>query len=106
MNRIAFNGATSDGFKIIVQPAAIAGATLHAIWLIGQFHGVISAQTPMGSRTINVVPISFSNSKFAKTFRAVAKCPTPDGACELLAIHTGAPISWLMISAISGMCDL
>jgi hypothetical protein len=32
-----------------VQPASSAGATLSAIWFIGQFHGVISATTPMGS---------------------------------------------------------
>src|SRR6202167_4327773 len=38
---IAFIGAISDGFKTMVQPAAMAGATLQAIWLIGQFHGVI-----------------------------------------------------------------
>ena len=38
---IAFSGATSDGLSTIVQPAASAGATLHAIWFSGQFHGVI-----------------------------------------------------------------
>ena len=31
-----------------MQPAASAGATLQAIWLAGQFHGVISPQTPTG----------------------------------------------------------
>ena len=31
VNKIAFKGDTSEGFKIIVQPAANAGATLHAI---------------------------------------------------------------------------
>src|SRR6185312_8468000 len=46
---IAFRGATSDGFNTIVQPAAMAGATLQAIWLIGQFHGVIMPTTPTGS---------------------------------------------------------
>ena len=30
-NKIALNGATSDGLSTIVQPAARAGATLHAI---------------------------------------------------------------------------
>ncbi len=53
---MAFSGATSDGFSTIVQPAAIAGATLQTIWLIGQFHGVISPTTPIGSRAIRVVP--------------------------------------------------
>ena len=48
-------GATSEGFSTIVQPAAIAGATLQTIWLSGQFHGVISAQTPIGSLTTMVV---------------------------------------------------
>ena len=39
----------SLGLRIMVQPAAIAGATLATIWFIGQFHGVISATTPIGS---------------------------------------------------------
>ena len=42
-------GASSDGFKIIVQPEAKAGATLRQTWFIGQFHGVIKAHTPFGS---------------------------------------------------------
>ncbi len=71
--RIAFNGATSDGLSTIVQPAAIAGATLQAIWFSGQFQGVISPHTPTGSRTISVVPIGRSNSKSASTARAVAR---------------------------------
>ncbi len=74
---MALSGATSDGLSTIVQPAASAGATLQAIWLIGQFHGVISAQTPIGSRTSSVVPISFSNSNSASTRRAVMKWPMP-----------------------------
>ena len=45
----ALNGAISEGFNTIVQPTARAGTTLHAIWLIGQFHGVMNAQTPIGS---------------------------------------------------------
>ena len=39
------------GFNTIVQPAANAGATLHSTWFIGQFHGAIIAQTPIGSLT-------------------------------------------------------
>ena len=54
-------GAISEGFSTIVQPAAIAGATLQAIWFCGQFHGVMKAQTPIGSLTIRVVPRSSSN---------------------------------------------
>ena len=50
------NGAISEGFSTMVQPVASAGATLQAIWFSGQFHGVISAQTPIGSLTIRVVP--------------------------------------------------
>ena len=49
-------GATSEGLSTIVQPAASAGNTLQAIWLIGQFHGVISPQTPIGSLTTMVSP--------------------------------------------------
>src|SRR5262245_176860 len=37
----ALRGATSEGLRTIVQPAASAGATLQAIWFNGQFHGVI-----------------------------------------------------------------
>ena len=46
---IAFRGDSSDGLSTIVQPAIAAAATLRLIWFIGQFHGVISAQTPTGS---------------------------------------------------------
>ena len=59
---IALSGAISLGFSTMVQPAARAGATLHMIWLIGQFQGVMKPQTPMGSRTIRVRPCSCSNS--------------------------------------------
>jgi len=58
---MAFSGATSDGLSTMVQPAAMAGATLQTIWLIGQFHGVISPTTPIGSRAIWVRPIMYSN---------------------------------------------
>ena len=34
-----------------MHPAASAGMTLHVIWLIGQFQGVIMPQTPIGSFT-------------------------------------------------------
>ena len=55
-------GAISDGFSTTVQPAAMAGATLQTIWLSGQFHGVISAQTPIGSLTMAVPPRISLNS--------------------------------------------
>src|SRR5579863_8836676 len=47
--RYAESGASSLGFRTIVQPAASAGPTLHAIWFMGQFQGVMSAHTPIGS---------------------------------------------------------
>ena len=100
-NRIAFNGATSDGFSTIVQPAANAGATLQPIWFNGQFHGVIIPHTPTGSRTRSVLPMGRSNSKSASTARAVLKCASPATACPAWASHRGAPISWLMMSASS-----
>ena len=43
----------------MVQPVASAGKTLQAIWLIGQFHGVMRPQTPMGSLAISVAPRGF-----------------------------------------------
>ena len=58
---MALRGATSDGFSTIVQPAAMPGATLQTIWLIGQFHGVIRPTTPIGSRAIRVEPSTSSN---------------------------------------------
>src|SRR5690606_28105186 len=54
-NRQALSGASSLGFSTMVQPAARAGATLQAIWLSGQFHGVINAHTPTGSLRNNAV---------------------------------------------------
>ena len=71
----AENGAISLGLSTIVQPAASAGATLHAIWFAGQFHGVISAQTPTGSRTIVVEPCAFSSSNFLSSDAATLKWP-------------------------------
>ena len=57
----AENGAYSLGLSTIVQPASSAGATLHSTWFIGQFHGVINAQTPTASFTRWVLPRRFSN---------------------------------------------
>jgi len=53
-------GVNSDGLRIMVQPAASAGATLQAIWFIGQFQGVIMPTTPTGSRTTTAVPTGSS----------------------------------------------
>ncbi len=48
-NRADDSGATSDGLRTIVHPTPSAGATFKVTWFIGQFHGVIRAQTPTGS---------------------------------------------------------
>ena len=98
---MALNGATSEGFRTIVQPAARAGATLHAIWLMGQFQGVMKPHTPAGSRMMWEVPISCSNSKVLKIRNVVMKWPRPAGACAALASDIGAPISSLMVAARS-----
>ena len=62
VNTMAFSGAISVGFNTIVQPAASAGATLQAIWLIGQFHGVMRPHTPTGSRITIVLPRASSKA--------------------------------------------
>ena len=62
VNSMALKGATSLGLSTMVQPAASAGATLMAIWLTGQFQGVMKPQTPMGSLRTRVVPRFSSNS--------------------------------------------
>ena len=49
-------GATSEGLSTMVQPVASAGNTLQAIWLIGQFHGVIRPHTPIGSLVTSAAP--------------------------------------------------
>ena len=100
-NRAALSGATSDGFKTMVQPAARAGATLQAIWLIGQFHGVIKPHTPTGSLTIIVPPFSACHSKPAKISRVVDRWAIPIAACAAFDSHAGAPISEVMVSATS-----
>src|SRR6516162_4896064 len=45
----AENGVAVAGFNTIVQPAAKAGPALRVIIAAGKFHGVIAAQTPIGS---------------------------------------------------------
>ena len=57
----------------MVQPVASAGNTLTAIWFIGQFHGVIRPQTPIGSFTTSVAPRCSSNRKFFSTSMAVSR---------------------------------
>ena len=48
--RAAVSGVSSAGLTIIVQPAAIAGATLRVSIASGKFHGVINRQGPTGLR--------------------------------------------------------
>jgi hypothetical protein len=89
----ALIGAISDGFSTIVQPAAMAGATLQTIWLIGQFHGVIMPITPMGSLAIRVEPCIHSKRKPSKSWIIRSRCSVPIGACAERAKASGAPIS-------------
>ena len=50
----AERGVCSAGLSTIVQPAAMAGATLRVIIALGKFQGVMAAQTPIGSRNTNM----------------------------------------------------
>ena len=102
--RCAFSGASSVGFNTIVQPAAMAGRTLQAIWFTGQFHGVIKPQTPSGSRRNSVEPSRLSNSYADSTPIIVPRCPSGAIACAALESHSGAPISTEIVSAISSRC--
>ena len=46
------SGATSDGLTTTVLPAASDGATPRTICDSGEFHGVMCATTPSGSRSV------------------------------------------------------
>ena len=46
------SGATSEGLTSTVLPAASDGATPRKSWLSGEFHGVMWATTPKGSRNV------------------------------------------------------
>src|SRR3546814_16913485 len=48
----ALPGHSSEGLRIIVLPAASAGATLRAIWFSAQFPGAIMPTTPIDSYAI------------------------------------------------------
>jgi len=73
-------GDFSDGLSTMVQPVASAGKTFTAIWFIGQFHGVIRPQTPIGSLTTSVAPRCSVKVKFLSTSIAVVRCPAPSCA--------------------------
>ena len=44
----AVSGVSPAGFKIMVQPAAIAGPIFRVAIPAGKFHGVIRSETPIG----------------------------------------------------------
>src|SRR5690606_275499 len=99
----ALLGHSSLGLSTIVLPAAMEGATLAAIWLIGQFHGVIMPTTPIGSWTTRAPRTSSSQRKSLSARAAALNCPRPVGACAALAKLIGAPISSLIAAATSPM---
>ena len=85
-----------------MQPAASAGATLAASWFIGQFHGVISTQTPTGSRTrLARDPDRDSQSSWRAAAMVASIWPGPQAACELRDRSCGAPISVVIAVTIS-----
>ena len=47
-------GASGAGLWTTVLPQARAGAIFHEAIVSGKFHGVMTAQTPSGSRTVHV----------------------------------------------------
>ena len=75
----ALSGAISDGFRTMVQPAASAGATFAPIWFSGQFHGVISAQTPTGSETTVDVPTLLLELEALQRLQRDREVPEPGG---------------------------
>ena len=52
----AVSGVCDAGFTIAVLPHASAGAIFHEAITAGKFHGVISTQTPTGSRSVTSMP--------------------------------------------------
>ncbi len=48
----AETGVSSAGLSTTVFPAASAGQTFQAIIVIGEFHGMMAATTPIGSRRV------------------------------------------------------
>ena len=99
------SGATSDGFSTQVQPAARAGAALRHTWFIGQFHGAISAATPIGtcaSRSAGLSGRSGSSKANSRSTRTKwRRWPSPAAVCAPLARLTGAPISCEIAAPIS-----
>ncbi len=94
-------GVSSLGLSTMVQPAASAGKTLSAIWLIGQFHGVISPQTPMGSWRSTMRPRSSSKGKPLSTRMVSSRCCAPAATWASRDSDSGAPISEVTASTRS-----
>ena len=70
---VADSGAISLGFSTIVQPAASAGATLQAIWFIGQFQGVMKpADADRLADEAQAVPV-LGEGKVSSTLRIVVR---------------------------------
>ena len=85
-----------------VDPVANAGMTLSAIWFIGQFQGVISPQTPMGSRK-SISPLASTLRSSSSSSASIKPCrwPMAASAWAARAMVIGAPISILMACAKS-----
>ena len=49
-------GVWLAGLTMTVLPIARAGAIFHEAIAIGKFHGMICAQTPIGSRNVMLIP--------------------------------------------------
>jgi len=47
--RSGVSGASSDGFKTMVQPVAKAGPSFHIEAAVGAFQGMMAPTTPTGS---------------------------------------------------------
>ena len=86
-----------------MQPAASAGQTLQAIWLTGQFHGVMKPQTPIGSRRMQRGAALLVELVVLAAPRAmVAEVAERRGGLRgLRDSQIGAPISREIVSAIS-----
>ena len=99
---MALSGVSSDGLSTAVQPVRSAGITFSTIWFIGQFQGVISPQTPMGSRSI-VSPFGKTSRHFnrSKAARNPSRWPMPTSACCSRHMVAGAPSSSVIVSTIS-----
>jgi len=48
----AVSGVSEAGFRIMVHPAAKAGANFQLAMLSGKFQGTMAPTTPMGSRSV------------------------------------------------------